>query len=269
MYEGHWKIEKKPFENTPDPHFFYHSQKHEEALSRLVYAVRERKGGTLITGEPGCGKTLLSRILLNELSDERYHVATVFNPRVSPLHLLQEIVYQLDNDIRHSSKIKLLRAFNDILRLNRKNNRNTVIVVDEAQTIGHKNSFEELRLLLNFQSNDDFLLTLVLLGQPELKFKINNLPQLKQRFAVRYHLRSLTEEETRDYIDHRLKTAGAQHPIFSDRACEEIYRYSSGVPRRINNICDMSLLVGAAKESAEISRTMIKEVVEDLEEVPV
>jgi general secretion pathway protein A len=269
MYEAHWQLNKKPFDNTPDPNFFYYSQKHEEALSRLIYAVKERKGGTILTGEPGCGKTLLSRVLLKELSDERYHVATIFNPRLSPLHLLQEIVYQLDNAVQHSSKIKLLRAFDDILQFNRSINRNTVIVIDEAQTIGNKKSFEELRLLLNFQSNDDFLLTLVFLGQPELRDKINNLPQLKQRFNVRYHLKPLTEEETRDYIQHRLRTAGAQRCMFSDEAIAGIYRFSSGVPRRINNICDMSLLVGAAHDIAEISPVLVREVAEDLEEVPV
>ena len=267
MYEGHWQLEKKPFDNTPDPKFLFSSQKHEEALSRLIYAVRERKGGALITGEPGCGKTLLSRVLLKELNDDRYQVATIFNPRLSPLHLLQEILYQLDNNVKYSSKAKLLRAFDDILHFNRSINRNTVIVVDEAQTIGHKNSFEELRLLLNFQSNDDFLLTLVLLGQPELRDKINNLPQLKQRFNVRYHLKPLTEGETRDYINHRLKKAGAQSCMFSDEALAEICHFSSGVPRRINNICDMSLLVGAAHDVDRISPTVVREVAKDLEEV--
>jgi general secretion pathway protein A len=267
MYEAHWQLNKKPFENTPDPDFFYYSQKHEEALSRLIYAVKERKGGTLITGEPGCGKTLLSRVLFKELDNERYHVSTIVNPRLSPLNLLQEIICQLDRGATYSSKTKLLRALNEILVFNRSVNRNTVIIVDEAQTIGHKNSFEELRLLLNFQSNDDFLLTLVLLGQPELKDKINNLPQFKQRFTVRYHLRALTEEESKDYILHRLITAGAQNLYFLDDATAEIYRFSGGVPRRINNICDMALLVGAARELDWIGCDTIREVAAELEEV--
>lgn len=269
MYEGYWQIRRKPFENTADPFFFYDSLKHEEALSRLLYAVRERKGGTILTGEPGCGKTLLSRVLLRELDSRDYQFAFIFNPRLSPLHLLQEIVSQLDSTAECSSKIKLFRAFNTIVRRNSDKGRTTVIVVDEAQTITHKNCFEELRLLMNFQSEDNFLLTLVLIGQPELKDKINNLPQFKQRFTVRYHIRALTSEETQEYVMHRLQAAGAREHIFSDDACEEVYRYSSGVPRRINNICDMALLVGAAQESREISRSIIRDVAEDLEEVPV
>lgn len=269
MYEEYWKLKQKPFENTPDPHFFYYSPQHEESLSRMLYAIRERKGAALLTGEYGCGKTLLSRVLLHELKTDRYQLAFIVNPKLSPLNLMKEIVYQLDNNVSSSSKLKLLHSFKEILHLNRNNNKDTVIVIDEAQTIGHKNSFEELRLLLNFQLNDEFLLTLILLGQPELKEKINNLPQFKQRFAVRYHLKALTEEETGGYIQHRLKMAGAQEKIFSHDVHKEIYRFSAGIPRRINNICDMALLVGSAERLDEINQDVIREVAEDLEEVPI
>ena len=269
MYEEYWRLQQKPFENTPDPHFFYYSRKHEEALSRMLYAIRERKGAAILTGEPGCGKTLLSRVLLKELNTEQYQLAFIFNPRLSPLNLMKEIVYQLDSRISSSSKINLLHYFNEILYANRNNNKGTVIVIDEAQTIGHKNSFEELRLLLNFQLNDDFLLTLILLGQPELKEKIDNLPQFKQRFAVRYHLGALSEDETGRYIRHRLKMAGSQQEIFPEDVLIDIYRYSAGTPRRINNICDMALLAGSAGGMDKVNGELIREVAEDLEEVPV
>lgn len=269
MYKEYWKLKQKPFENTPDPHFFYYSQKHEEALSRMLYAIRERKGAALLTGEYGCGKTLLSRVLLKELKNEKYQLVFIVNPRLSPLNLMKEIVYQLDNTVSSSSKFRLLHSFKEILLTNRNNNKDTVIVIDEAQTIGHKNSFEELRLLLNFQLNDGFLLTLILLGQPELREKINNLPQFKQRFAIRYHLKALTEEEMGEYIQHRLKMAGAQETIFSDEVYKEIYRFSGGIPRRINNICDMALLVSSAERLDEINPDIIRAVAEDLEEIPV
>lgn len=269
MYEEYWKLQEKPFENTPDPHFFYYSQKHEEALSRMLYTIRERKGAALLTGEPGSGKTLLSRVLLKELSTEQYQFAFIFNPKLSPLSLMKEIVYQLDSTISSSSKINLLHRFNDILYANKNNNRDTVIVIDEAQAIGHKSSFEELRLLLNFQLNDVFLLTIILLGQPELKNKINNFPQLKQRFAVRYHLKALKEQETGEYIQHRLKTAGAQQMIFSEDAHMEIYRFSTGIPRRINNICNMALLVGSAEGLDKINQDLVRVVAKDLEEIPI
>lgn len=269
MYEEYWKLQKKPFENTPDPTFFYYSQKHEEALSRMLYAVRERKGAALLTGEYGSGKTLLSRVILKELNTEQYQLVFIFNPRLSPSNLIKEIVHQLDSNISSSSKVNLLRSFNELLYANRSNNKDTVIVIDEAQAIGHKRSFEELRLLLNFQLNESFLLTLILLGQPELREKINNLPQLKQRFSVRYHLKALTEKETGEYIQHRLKVAGAQQEILSEDAYMEIYRFSAGIPRRINNICDMALLVGFGERLDKITQDVIREVAKDLEETPI
>ena len=269
MYESYWKLREKPFENTPDPRFVYYSQKHEEAFSRLLYAVREKKGAALLTGEYGSGKTLLSRLLLKELSGEQYKTALIFNPTLPPLKLLKEIICQLGGDASSfSCESDLPHYFNQMLYRNRTENKNTVIVIDEAQAISLE-GFEELRLLLNFQLNDAFLFTLILLGQPELKIKMNNLPQLRQRFSVRYHLKAIAREQTKEYVLHRLRVAGSQQDVFQEEAFLEIYRFSGGIPRRINNICDMSLLVGSAGEVSQIDEAIIKEVAEDLEEIPI
>ena len=270
MYEEYWKLQEKPFENTPDPHFIYYSQRHEEALSRLLYAVRERKGAAILTGEYGSGKTLLSRVLLEELSNDQYQSALIFNPRLPPLELIKEIVYQLGKDVSFlTSKTDLLHSLNEILYKNKNDNKNTVVVIDEAQTIGEEDTFEELRLLLNFQLNDSFLFSLILLGQPELKEKIDELPQLRQRLAVRYHLKALTGIETGEYVKHRLRVAGAEQQIFLEDALKKIYYFSAGIPRRINNICDMALLVACGEGLDKISKKVIQEVAEDLEEVPI
>lgn len=270
MYGEYWKLQKKPFENTPDPHFLYYSQKHEEALSRMLYVIKERKGAAVLTGDYGSGKTLLSRVLLEELNNDQYQSAFIFNPKLPPLELIKEIAYQLGCDVSSlSDKTALLHSLNEVLYKNTNDNKNTVVIVDEAQAIGEEDSFEELRLLLNFQLNDNFLLTLILLGQPELKEKIAALPQLRQRLAVRYHLKALTEIETKEYIKHRLEVAGAKQPIFSEDAYKEIYYFSTGIPRRINNICDMALLVGCGEGLDKIDKKIIKEVAEDLEEIPI
>jgi len=269
MYQAHWKLREKPFENTPDPHFIYYSQRHEEALSRMLYAVRERKGAALLTGECGSGKTLLSRVLLQELSSAQYESAIIINPKLPVFELIKEIVNQLGSDKSSLlSKADVIHQFNEILYRNENENKHTVVIIDEAQSILDEDSFEELRLLLNFQLNDKFLLTIFLLGQPELKETINNLPQLKERISVRYHLVGLSEEDTKKYIQHRLKLAGSED-IFQDDAHSEIYRFSGGIPRKINNICDMALLVGYGEEKRKINSKIIRVVAEDQEEIPI
>ena len=266
MYESYWGLKEKPFENTPDPKFLYYSQQHKEALSRLLYVVRERKGAALITGEYGSGKTLLSRVLWHELQqDHKYVSCFILNPRLSGLEFIQEIVHQFSASDVSQNKIELFHALHKILYSNYNAGKHSVIMIDEAQAIENSDIFEELRLLLNFQLDSTFLLTIILLGQPELQAAVLKLPQLGQRMSVRYHLRALTQQETREYIDRRLNMAGARKQIFTEDAYEGIYICSSGIPRRINNICDLALLVGFGDGVEMIGKEIILKVNEDIE----
>jgi len=233
----------------------------------MLYVVREHKGAALFTGEYGSGKTLLSRVLWQELQQEnRYQSVFILNPRLSGLEFIQEIVHQLSQGAQSStSKIDLFHTLHKILYSNHSMGRHSVIMIDEAQAISDMGIFEELRLLLNFQLDNAFLLTIILLGQPELKNIVSNLPQLIQRMAVRYHLSSLNETETKEYIQHRLTVAGEKKPIFDEEAYKEIYFCSMGIPRRINTICDLSLLVGFGNGVKTIDKKIILKVNEDLE----
>ncbi len=265
MYERYWGLSEKPFENTPDPRFMYYSKKHEEALTRLLYAVKEEKGAAMLTGEYGSGKTVLSRIVIDELIKNKiYEVALIIHPQLSPLEFMQEIIYQLKNEHVEGSKPKLLHMLQDLIYKNYREEKKTVILIDEAQIIRSQETFEEVRLFLNFQLNNKFLITLILVGQPELLRKINAIPQLEQRLGIKYHLSGLDERETQEYIKHRLVVAKAQREIFTKEALEIIYQYSKGLPRKINNICDLSLLIGFGSEAKEIGKELAQKVDADL-----
>lgn len=269
MYTAYWGLLEKPFENTPDPRYFYYSLKHEEALSRLLYAVEERKGSMMLSGDYGSGKTLLSRVILGKLMQEeaKYRVALVVNPAIPVLEILAEIVYQLGENISpQARKTDILRILNGVLYKTAEDDRHTVIIVDEAQAIEDGFVFEELRLLLNFQLNERFLLTLLLLGQPELREKIERLPQFKQRLALRYHLTTLTGSETKNYIEYRCAVAGRKEPIFSDGASQLIFDYSKGIPRQINNICDLSLVIAMGEKLKYVDERIISEVIKDFQQ---
>ena len=268
MYNDYWGFKEKPFENTPDPRFFYCSAKHEEALMRLLYAVQERKSSAMLSGECGSGKTLLSRIILNRLMNkEEYKVALVVNPAIPLLELLGEIVYQLGaENPAGERKVDILRRLNEILYSVSQDGKHTVIIIDEAQTISEDSVFDELRLLLNFQVNERFLLTLLLLGQPELREKIEGTRQFKQRLALRYHLTTLTESETKAYIGHRCAIAGKPSPPFSDGAYKLVYEYSQGLPREINNICDLSLVIGMGEKADSVCERIVSEVIKDFQQ---
>ena len=263
MYEKYWGLKELPFENVPDPRFMYYSPDHEEALTRLVYATESRKGAVMLTGEVGCGKTTLSRAFIKKISNDDHDIALIANPSLTPQDFLAEILYQLGVENKSQSKTDLLHSLNEKMLKNVKEGRDTVIIVDEAQVIKEKEIFEELRLLLNFQLNDRFLLTLIMIGQPELKEQVESIQQLEQRIAIKYHLKPLNFEQTTEYIFFRLKTAGMTRNIFSKEAIDLIYKETKGVPRKINNLCDLSLLVGCTLQLKVIDSKTINKVIED------
>ena len=263
----YWDLHEKPFENTGDPKFFYSSPGHKEALIRLVYVIRENKSGALLAGDYGTGKTTIANELLVEIKkSEDYQSIFIKNPILTSKELLQEIAYQMKVKGSTSTRLKVRHAIEENLKEVTDGGRHTVIIVDEAHLVSRNDVLEELRLLMNLQRRNKFLATIIMMGQLELKDLINAVPQFKQRFAMFYVLKHLNKEETRGYIPHRLKIAGVQRPVFNDIACDMIYEASGGRPRQINNICDMSLLVGFMKESDEVNEGIIRDVVKDLGE---
>lgn len=265
MYEKYWGLTEKPFENTPNPRFMYYSKKHEEALMRLLYAIKEEKGAAMLTGEYGSGKTALSRVIIDQLmNDKIYEVALITNPQLTSVQFIQEIIYQLKNEHVSGSKQRLLHIMQDIVYKNFKESKKTVILIDEAQIIKNEETFEEIRLFLNFQLNYRFLITLILIGQAELLPKIRSMPQLQQRLGIKYHLLGLNNIETAEYIKHRLSVGGTKADIFTPEAVEVFYEYSKGLPRSINNACDMSLLIGFGQEAKVIDKELAQKIVADL-----
>ena len=255
-YEDYWGLKKAPFDNVPDPCFYFPSAGHEEALSRLLYGVEARKGAIMLTGEIGCGKTLLSRALIQRLANERYDLALVASPNFDAADFLKEMLCQL-GVTRDGTKLDMVHALNERLLENFNKGKDTVVVIDEAQAINDLAIFEELRLLLNFQLNDRFLLTLILLGQPELKSKVEAFEQLAQRIVIRYHLMPFNADEVADYIDFRMQGAGASRVVFTPEAIEAVYKASGGIPRKVNTIADLALLIGFMEQCRAIGPEIV------------
>jgi len=264
LYEEYWGLTAAPFQNVPDPNFLYLSAQHREALARLVYTVKHNKGAALLLGDVGSGKTTLSRALILQLAEDKYDVGLVTNPSLPGNDFLEEIDLQLGITPSSSTKVTLLRGLNDRLMRNAQDSRETVLIVDEAHCIRDPEVFEELRMLLNFQLNDRFLLTLILVGQPEIKEIIARIKQLEQRIAIRYHLRPLDEPETTQYVIFRLQKAGAKRLLFSQEALRFVWRHSRGLPRQINNLCDLCLLEGYATHAKEVDAELVERVAKSL-----
>jgi general secretion pathway protein A len=264
MYLEYWGLADRPFRNTTDPRYLCPSEQHVEALTRLQYAVHSNLACTMLTGIFGSGKTLVAQALLENLKADRFAKAFIFNPKLTDVELLKEIVYQLGYHEKMSDeKTEVLHRLTDILNDNYSESRHTVIVVDEAHLIEERSIFEELRLLLNFQKKDKFLLTLILVGQPELREKIAQLKPFDQRVSMRFHLKGLRLDETKIYIDHRLKVAGTERQIFAEETYRLIHESTGGLPRRINQVCDLALLTGYGQKADKITVGILNEVLMD------
>ncbi|OGF50792.1 MAG: hypothetical protein A2231_05540 [Candidatus Firestonebacteria bacterium RIFOXYA2_FULL_40_8] len=265
MYKSYWGVNVKPFENTLDIKMFYASPMHEEALMRMLYVISERQGAAMLTGDYGSGKTILTRILATQLNSNQNKFVFITNPQLTSIEMIKEIARQVAVvDKLPTEKSDLLNILREVFKRNIEIGRNTVVVVDDAQLVKDNETLEELRLLLSLQPSDKFYVTLVLVGQTELREKINRIPQLKQRLAMQYHLDALTEQETGEYILHRLKVAGRTDPLFTNLAIKAIFDQTRGVPREINNVCNWALLAGFSKKLDTINKDVIENVVKEM-----
>jgi general secretion pathway protein A len=260
MYEKHWALSAPPFQNVPDPNFFFLSAQHREGMARLMYAVRHNKGAALLVGEVGCGKTTLSRAFIVALEQDRYDIGLITNPSLPSKDFLEEIILQLGIAPAATSKVGMLRALNERLLQNLEAGKDTVLLVDEAHCIRDPDVLEELRMLLNFQLNDRFLLTLILMAQPEVNDMIGRIPQLDQRIAIRHHLKPLDPTETARYIAYRLERAGAKQALFTDDAVQMVWQQTHGIPRTVNTLCDLCLLDGYANAATIVDGALVRRV---------
>lgn len=264
MYEEFYGLKQRPFTKTPDPRFLFLSRNHEEALARLQYAVEEREL-VLLTGEIGSGKTTLTRALMDSLGEE-YRVIVIINPQLTPLQFLRTVAKRFDVNVPYNYKDNLLDAIYEKVYKDYETGITPVIIIDEAQLIPNKNTFEEIRLLTNFQLDYTNLLSLVLVGQSDLRRRLNHktyLP-LRQRIGLFYHLGPLSESEMRGYMEHRLKVSGLEDPLFTDEAIGRLYHYSAGIPRVINSLATSALLEGFGRELRVIDGFLINEAAREL-----
>lgn len=264
MYKSFYGFRERPFSKTPDPRFLYLSRSHQEALARLMYVLEERETA-LLTGEIGCGKTTVSRALM-DLAGEGYHFCFIFNPRLTPTEFLRQTARELM--IRHPShhKDELLAQIHHALYQLSTEGKSAVLVIDEAQLVPDREIFDELRLLTNFQLDDQNLISIVLMGQPELRQILSHpsLEAFRQRISLMYHLEPLTLPEVQEYIDTRLVVAGGTPGLFTPDAIVKIHQLSGGIPRKINQIATNALLVGYGADATVIEACILEDMEREL-----
>jgi general secretion pathway protein A len=266
MYKAFFGLNSTPFNLSPDPSFLYRSTQHEEALASLIYGVQSRKGFIVLTGEVGTGKTTMLECLRDHLTAHRTPFAFLFNSRLTAEQFFEMIAYDFDLSCTRSSKTEVLFALNHMLIQRANQNQTTVLIVDEAQNLEWA-VLEEIRLLGNLETRRGKMLQIILSGQPELDRKLEEREyrQLKQRIALRCHLRPFSELETAQYIASRLSRAGMRaQTVFPPDVLKEIHRRTQGIPRLINSVCDNLMLTSFAMESRLASVEMLEEVSRDL-----
>jgi general secretion pathway protein A len=265
MYTEFFDLSAKPFELLPNPKFLYLSKGHRKALSYLQYGVQEHAGFTLLTGEVGSGKTTLVRDIINKISED-VTLSMIFNTRVDGHQLISMINADFGLQTEGKNKVQLINELNNFLLEECTSNRRPIIIIDEAQNLSAE-ALEEIRLLSNLEADDFKMVQIILVGQPELKQLIAkpSLRQLRQRISISCHLNPLNREESEEYVYHRLATVGSRDCVtFLEDVFDAIFRFSGGIPRLINLICDFLLLSAFVEETREIDMDLVNDAVNEL-----
>lgn len=268
MYLEYYGLTEPPFDITPNPRFLFYSAKHREAFNHLLYGIRERKGFVQLTGEVGAGKTTLCRAMLEQLNGQ-FSTALILNPALNADQLIRAIATEFGLPVQHLGldRLDTIALINEFLLKQVDSGKDTVLIVDEAQDLTD-DLLEQVRLLSNLETDNRKLLQIILMGQPELRDRLNNprLRQLRQRITVRYHLKPLSRLEVNQYIQHRLEVSGAKGvPYFTRLALWRVHKYSQGIPRLVNAVCDKALLAGYVQQRLQIDYRMIGRAIRELE----
>lgn len=266
VYLDFYGLKEPPFDLAPNPRFLFYGPRYREAFNHLLYGIRERKGFVQLTGEVGCGKTTICRAMLKQLGDQ-FATALILNPVLDADQLLRAIALEFGLNAKGMDRFETLSALNQFLIDLLFHGRDAVLIIDEAQDLT-TDLLEQIRLLSNLETDDRKLLQIVLMGQPELRLRLNQhqLRQLRQRITVRFHINALRRGELWPYIQHRLHTAGSNgEPTFTYGALWRIYRYSRGIPRLVNAVCDKCLLAGYVQQSNQIDHSIAALAVRELE----
>ena len=264
-YLSHFNLQEQPFRLTPDPDFIYWSKQHARAKAYMESTIWLADGFVVITGEIGSGKTTLLQSFLSELDDDVVY-AVVSQTQLTPTQFLQAVLTEFGFKPFNKRKVELLDMLNMFLIEQYSNGKKVVLIVDEAQNLTHK-VLEEIRLISGIETHKEKVLRIILAGQPELRDSLESpgLKQLVQRVRLRFHLGPLDRREMHEYIDHRLTVAGADTSLFEEDAFETIHRYTGGVPRLINTLCDTALLCAFADEKSTVGLDDIKAAVTELD----
>lgn len=267
MYEQFWNLNRSPFENTHDSQFYFASQTHQSALLKMRYVVENRQGAALLIGGIGYGKSFLVNQLITELPAAHDPVARIIYPQLSPPEMLRYIAAELgsENQFDESGGLdRVIRFIESKLRTYTEQGQHPLIIIDDAQLIADQGVFQALQLLLNFRQHGGIDFSMIFVGERSLLPQIQRLRQLDERLAVKAVLQPLNHEETAKYVEHRLETAGSTRRIFDESAMESLFELSGGIPRKINRLCDLSLLVGYADNLSFISSAEVEAVSEEL-----
>lgn len=268
MYIDHFNLTDYPFRITPDTEYLYMSPAHSRAKAYMEYAIFNREGFVVITGEIGSGKTTLIKKLLSEI-DESIIVAKIFQTQLNEVEFLQSVLVEFGLNPFSAKKVELLNMLNQFLINSHLDNKQVLLIIDDAQNLS-KRVLQEITMLSGVETQKEKILHVIIVGQPELnqKLEANDMEQLLQRISLRYHVRALTLKETKEYVNYRLKVAGLTKQIFEDNLFPEIYKYTGGIPRLINTLCDTALTCVFADNLNFVNKEELKSAISELQWQP-